>query len=37
MWKVHIFMFIVTLLVSILWAHIISNDDNNYDEEDEMF
>lgn len=34
MWKVYLFMFSVVVIVSILWVHILSNQDNNYDEED---
>ena len=34
MWKVYLFMFILTVIVSILWVHILSNEKNNYDEED---
>ena len=34
MWKIYLFEFIVTLLISILWAHLISNQNNNFDDED---
>jgi hypothetical protein len=34
MWKVYLFMFIVVVIVSILWVHLLSNQDNNYNEED---
>jgi hypothetical protein len=34
MWKVYLFMFIVVVIVSILWVHLLSNQDNNYKDED---
>jgi hypothetical protein len=34
MWKIYLFMFIVTVIVSILWVHILSNEKNNEDESD---
>jgi hypothetical protein len=34
MWKVYLFMFIVVVIVSILWVHLLSNQDNNYNDED---
>ena len=34
MWKVYLFMFSVVVIVSILWVHLLSNDDNNYTNED---
>lgn len=34
MWKIYLFEFILTLLISILWAHLISNQNNNFDDED---
>lgn len=32
MWKVFLLMFIVTVIVSLLWVHIISNENNNFDD-----
>lgn len=34
MWKVYLFMFVVVVIVSILWVHILSNQNNNFDEEE---
>ena len=34
MWRVYLFEFIVTVIVSVLWAHLISNQNNNEDETD---
>jgi hypothetical protein len=34
MWKIYLFMFIVVVIVSILWVHLLSNQDNNYNDED---
>jgi len=34
MWKVYLFMFTIVVIVSILWVHILSNQNNNYNEED---
>ena len=34
MWKVYLFMFSVVVIVSILWLHILSNENNNYEDED---
>jgi hypothetical protein len=32
MWKVYLFEFIVVVIISVLWAHILSKKDNNFDE-----
>lgn len=34
MWKVYFFMFSIVVIVSILWVHILSNQDENFNEED---
>jgi hypothetical protein len=34
MWRVYLFEFIVVVLISILWAHLISKQDNNFDDKD---
>lgn len=34
MWKIYLFMFVVVFIVSLLWVHILSNQNNNFDEED---
>jgi len=34
MWKVYLFEFCVVLVVSVLWAHLISKQNNNEDETD---
>ena len=34
MWKVYLFEFIVVVIISILWAHLLSKQNNNFDEED---
>jgi len=33
MWRVYLFEFIVAVIISVLWAHILSKKDNNFDEE----
>jgi len=32
MWKALIFEFVVVIIVSLLYVHLISNENNNYDE-----
>ena len=34
MWKALIFEFVVVIIVSLLYVHLISNKNNNYDESD---
>lgn len=34
MWKVYLFMFLVVVVVSLFWVHILSNQNNNYEDED---
>jgi len=34
MWKALIFEFVVVIIVSLLYVHLISNENNNYDESD---
>ena len=34
MWKIYLFEFVITLLISILWAHLLSKQNNNFDDED---
>jgi hypothetical protein len=34
MWKVYLFEFIVVVIISILWAHLLSKQNNNFDDED---
>lgn len=33
MWRVYLFEFIIVVIISVLWAHILSNKDNNFDED----
>jgi hypothetical protein len=32
MWRVFLFEFIVVVIISIFWAHILSKENNNFDE-----
>lgn len=34
MWRVYLFEFIVVVIISILWAHLLSKQNNNFDDED---
>ena len=34
MWKVFLFEFIVVVIISIVWAHLLSKQNNNFDDED---
>ena len=34
--KVYLFMFVMVVIISILFAHLISNKNNNFDDEDEV-
>lgn len=33
MWKIYLFEFIVVVIVSILWAHLLSKQDNDIEDE----
>ena len=33
MWRVYLFEFIVVVFISLLWVHLLSNKDNNFDED----
>ena len=33
MWKVYLFELIVVVFISLLWVHLLSNKDNNFDED----